>query len=110
MKQLSFLWLVSVLLFGCSQLGLAPAQTFEQKLAYGYGNHTAVLKATTDALNAKTLKSADGEQVLKLATESRTLLDAARVANSSGDVTTANGKLLLAVQILEQLQVYLRSH
>jgi hypothetical protein len=48
-------------------------------------------------------------QVLKLADESRALLDAARAAAKVGDPTTANGKLVLATSILTQLQTYLRS-
>ena len=107
--KLHYLLFMLALLAGCAQLGLAPAQTFEQKLAYAYGTHTAVLNAATSALDAKTLKSTDAEQVIKLATESRVLLDAAKSANAVGDVNTANGKLLLGVQILEQLQIYLRA-
>jgi hypothetical protein len=98
-----------VCLAGCAQLGLAPAQNFEQKLAYAYGVHTAVLNATVSALDAKTIKSTDAEQVQTLATQSRSLLDAAKVASAGGDLTTANAKLLLGTQILEQLQAYLRS-
>ena len=109
LKSYYFL-LVLVCAAGCAQLGLAPAQTFDQKLAYAYGVHTAVLNATTSALNAKTLKSTDAEQVQTLAGQSRQLLDAAKSASSVGDITTANGKLLLGTQILEQLQTYLRSH
>lgn len=101
---------VLLLIAGCAQLGLAPADSFDKKLAYAYGAHTAVLKATTSALSAGTLKSTDAEQVQALATQSRALLDGAHVASKSGDVTTANGKLLLATNILEQLQAYLRSH
>lgn len=98
-----------VCLSACAQLGLAPAQTFDEKLAYAYGTHTAVLKAATLALNAKTISSKDAEQVAKLADESRQLLDAAHVAENSGDITTANGRLLLATNVLEQLQVFLRA-
>jgi hypothetical protein len=101
-------YLLILLLSGCAQLGLAPAQNFDQKLAYAYGTHTAVLNATTASLNGKSITSADAEQVLKLANESRTLLDAARAAAGAGDPSTANGKLALATSILTQLQAYLR--
>lgn len=111
MKNLKSYYVVALLvcLAGCAQLGLAPAQSFDQKLAYSYGAHTAVLKATTSALKAKSISSADAEHVAALADQSRQLLDAAKVASTGGDVTTATGRLLLATQILEQLQVYLRS-
>jgi len=100
---------VLLLIAGCAELGLAPADTFDKKLAYAYGVHTAVVKATTSALDAKTLKSTDAEQVASLSAQSRTLLDGALAASKTGDITTANGKLLLATNILEQLQAYLRS-
>lgn len=96
-------------LVACAQMGLAPAKTFDEKLAYAYGTHTAVLQAAASAVSNKELSSADGVQVLKLADESRTLLDAAKMASGLGDMSTANGKLLLATSILTQLQAYLRS-
>jgi hypothetical protein len=108
MRQLQYAFFF-LLIAGCAALGLAPAQTFEQKLAYGYGTYTAVQQAATQALADHVLSSADGGQVLKLADESRTLLDGARAANKVGDLTTANGKLALATQVLVQLQTYLRS-
>jgi hypothetical protein len=105
-KQWRYLWLL--LLVGCAALGIAPAQTFDQKLAYAYGTHTAVVQAATQALNDKTITSTDALQVLKLADESRALLDASRAALKVGDPTTANGKLVLATSILTELQTYLR--
>lgn len=106
-KRLNYLWLL--VLVGCASLGMAPAQTFDQKLAYAYGTHTAVVQAATQALNDKTITSTDALQVLKLADESRALLDASRAALAAGDPATANGRLALATQILVQLQSYLRS-
>lgn len=103
---------LALLLFvcaACAQLGLAPAQSFDQKLAYAYGTVTAVTQAATAALNSKDITSADAEQILRLRDESRSILDAAKVASSVGDTTTANGKLLLATSILTQLQAYLNS-
>jgi hypothetical protein len=102
-------YVLLLLLAGCAQLGLSPARNFDDKLAYAYGTHTAVQQATTQSLNASDITSADASQVLKLADESRTLLDAAKAASSVGDINTASGKLLLATSILEQLQAYLRS-
>lgn len=94
---------------GCAGLGLAPAQNFEQKLAYAYGTHTAVQQAAIQALNDKALSSTDALQVLKLADESRTLLDQARAVSKLGDLSGADGKLVLATQILVNLQAYLRA-
>lgn len=99
--------LVILLLTGCAQLGLAPAQTFDQKLAYAYGTHTAVVQAAAGAVTSKALSKDDGTKVLALADQSRALLDAAKIA---GDPTEAGNKLLLATAILTQLQAYLQSH
>ncbi len=104
-----YVMLVLVCAAGCAQLGLAPAQNFEQKLAYAYGVHTAVVNAAATALETKAIKSTDAEQVQTFSIQSRQLLDAAKLASAGGDLTTANAKLLFGTQILEQLQVYLRS-
>ena len=95
-----------VTLVACAQLGLSSAKTFDQKLAYAYGTHTAVLQSAAAAVNAKTLSPTDGEEVLKLADESRALLDAAKAA---GDTATGGSKLALATTILTQLQTYLNA-
>jgi hypothetical protein len=103
------LYIALLLLTGCASLGLQTPQTFDQKLAYAYGTHIAVQKAAAASLNAKEISSDEAKQVLKLADESRQLLDAAGAASSAGDISSADGKLLLATSILTQLQTYLRS-
>ena len=105
----AFMLAACALLVGCAQLGLAPAKSFEDKLAYAYGSHAAVQTAAAQALDAREISSADGEAVLALADQSRVLLDAARTANLAGDVTTAEGRLALASSVLTQLETYLRS-
>ena len=94
-------------LAACGTLFVAP-QSFSERLAAGYLAHTAVLTATTNALNAGDISSADAEHVQKIATEARTVLDAAKLANSAGDVQTAQGRLSMAVAIIGSLQTYLR--
>lgn len=94
---------------GCSSLGMAPAQSFNDRLAYSYGTHTAVLTATTQSLEAGEIGSQDAARVLKIADEARTTLDAAKLANGIGDMKTAEGRLQLATTILTQLQTYLRA-
>lgn len=105
----AFMLAACVLLAGCQQLGLAPAASFESKLAYAYGSHAAVQSAAAQALDAHELSSADGTAVLQLADQSRALLDAARAANAAGDTATADGRLMLASSVLTQLEAYLRS-
>lgn len=103
-------WVAAVLSFitGCASLGLAPADSFDARLAYAYGTHTAVLQAASAAVNAGTLSKQDGATVLTLATQSRVLLDSARAVEST-DPTTAAGRLQLATQVLTQIQTYLQS-
>lgn len=93
---------------GCASLGLAPADSFDARLAYAYGTHTAVLQAASAAVSAGTISKKDGETVLSLATQSRALLDSARAVENT-DPATAAGRLTLAVNVLTQIQTYLQS-
>ncbi len=99
-----------VLLSACSSLGLAPAQTFNQKLAYAYGTHTAVMQAAASSVQEGSLSGDDATQVLKMADESKVILDSARGLYASGDATGANNKLALALAALTATQTYLKSH
>lgn len=99
-----------LLIAACAQMGVAPAQTFNQKLAYGVGMHTAVLQATTSAVTSGALSSSDAEAVLKQADTARSVLDAAAAANTVGDLTSANNKLALALAALTTLQNYMNTH
>jgi hypothetical protein len=97
------------LILGCAQLGLQPAQTVPQKIAYAYGVHTAVLTAAASSLAAKTIDVPTAKEVATLADQSRALLDSAKaIADSGGDLTAASSKLALATAILTQLQTYLQ--
>jgi hypothetical protein len=102
------LLLLPLLLVLSACAALAPAKSFDDRLAYAYGAHTAVLAAAANSLSVHELSSTDAEQVLKLADDSRRVLDAARLAAGAGDVKTAEGQLALATNILTQLQTYLR--
>lgn len=95
-------------LVACASLGLAPAQTFDQKLAYAYGTHAAVLETAAPAVQAGTLSAAEGASVLKLADSARALLDAAKSLESTNP-SGASAKLALASAILVQLQDYLNT-
>lgn len=100
--------LVLSLLCSCAQLGIAPAQSFEQKLAYAEQVDTSVLSASTAALRAQQISNSDHEQVIKLADQAKGLIDSAKLLSTS-DPTAANGKLALATAVLQQLQAYLNS-
>lgn len=98
-----------LVLVGCQSVGLAPAQSFDQKLAYAYGVHTAVEQAAAQAVSTGTLSKVDGTAILSMADQSKTLLDDAKVLEAT-DATTAGNKLALAVTVLTQVQSYIQSH
>jgi hypothetical protein len=97
-----------LLLAGCASLGLAPASSITDRVAYAYGSHTAVLQSATAALEAGDIGVEDAQRVLKVADQARDALDAAKLAIDAGDVSTAEGRLQLALSILTELQAYLR--
>jgi len=99
----ALLWLLTA----CTSVGLQPAQSFEQRLAYAYGMHTAVLTATANAVEAGQLDNEDAAAVLRLSDEARAALDASRLAAQAGSMTTAESRLALATSILTELQKYL---
>ncbi len=97
------------LLAACAQLGLAPASTFEERLAYAVSQNAAVRNAAAVSLERQEIALEDAQRVLKITDEVRTSLDAAKVAAGAGDVSTAEGRLQLATAILVELQNYLRN-
>lgn len=99
-----------LILGSCAQLGLTTPQGFDQQLASAYGIHTAVISATTTALTAGSLSSADATQVQTIAVTSRTLLDTAKTAEVAGDTVGAQKNLVLATSALQALQTYLNNH
>jgi len=98
-----------MLLTACAQVGLAPAETFDQKLAYGYSTVTAVRTSAAQALNAGSIDITDAKQALSVTDGARSALDAAGTAFRSGDTATATGKLEAATALLTQLQAYLNA-
>lgn len=101
------LMLAVIGLSGCAALGLATPKGFDQQLAQAYGVHTAVLQATTTAVNARSLSSEEAVQVKTQADSARALLDAARAAETTGNTAGANSDLTLAISALTALQTYL---
>lgn len=104
-----FILSVSLFLVGCSALGLAPATTFDTRLANAYGVYTAVNQATTTAHDNGALSDADALAVQGLQKNSRTLLDTARSLEQSNP-TGAQNNLTLALSALTAVQSYLNNH
>jgi hypothetical protein len=101
--------LVLALIAGCAALGLATPKTLDERLSYAYEQHTAALQTIASSTNQKLITSADAVSMLAIADQSRLLLDAARSATTAGDVSTAEGRLVLATNVLRELQTYLRT-
>lgn len=91
-------------ILACSQLGLAPAENLEQKIAYAYGTNTGVRNAAASALENGRLGKSEAVAVLEITNQVRSLLDASKAALGAGDVATAEGRLTLAVSLLTALQ------
>jgi hypothetical protein len=98
-----------LILTACASLGLAPASSFEERLAYAVSQNAAVRDTAAVSLENNELSLEDARRVLKITDEVRTALEAARLASGAGDVSTAEGRLQLATSILVNLQAYLRS-
>lgn len=108
MRKVLFLPLL-LILTACASLGLAPASSFEGRLAYAVSQNAAVRNTAAVSLEHQEISLEDAQRVLKITDEVRTVLDAARLAAGAGDVSTAEGRLQLATSILVDLQAYLRN-
>lgn len=106
---------------GCVALGLQTADTFNQKLAYAYGQATAARKGATSVINAScpTPESftspackeaaADGKHIQSMAEEARQGLDLAKTYAAAGNLQQASVQLQLESATLTALQAYLLS-
>src|SRR5882762_9274818 len=118
MKPLGLVSIV-LLLSGCAYLRLQTADTFNQKLAYSYGQVTAARKGATAVVNASCptpdkfatpacqTAVADGKHVQAMADEARQGLDLAKTYAAAGNLTQANIQLQLESAALTALSTYL---
>lgn len=121
MKKLLSVVILVPLISGCAALGLQTADTFNQKLAYSYGQVTASRKGATAVVNAScptpdTFTSAaclsavaDGKHIQQMADEARKGLDLAKAYAVAGNLQQANVQLQLESAALTALQAYLLS-
>lgn len=92
---------------GCAVFGpTASPQSFDERLAAAQIAETAVVKAATDGVNAGTLSSAHGDQVLGTAREIDGYILGAKQAQVAGDTATAGNSLQLAMTALTALQAF----
>lgn len=97
---------LTLVLSACA--AFAPPKSLDQRMAYAYATHTAVLSAAASSVAAGELSPSDGQQVLALADQSRRILDGARLAAGAGDISQAEGQLRLATSVLLELQRHIR--
>lgn len=93
-------------LSSCAALGLTPAASADESIAYGYGLYTALESALSSSLAAGEVTKSTAIAVDEKAGGARALLDAARAAetvNPSGAATD----LASATNVLEALQAWL---
>lgn len=104
-RRYNALALMAVLVAGCASF-TAP-KSFDQQLAVAYSVHTAVLDTAADGVNNGLISVSDGQTVLKIADQARLLLDTARAAEKLGDTKTAEERLTLGIDVLQNLQAFL---
>jgi hypothetical protein len=95
-----------LLLVSCAQLGVPAPQTFNEKLAAGYGAVTQVRTTATTLLEAKKISSDDAHNVLVTTDAARQGLDVAR-SLSKTDTSAAEGKVNAIRTTLTALAGYL---
>jgi len=108
MKKL-LVGMLFVVLAGCSSLGLTPATSPSQGLAYSYGTVAAIRSSAAAALTAGTITTAQGQQVLDLTDKARAALDAGELVAVSAPTNTTGivGYLTTATELLTQAQALL---
>jgi len=99
----------TLVLQGCQSLGLQQPANLTQRIDHAYGNVTAVVNTAIAGRERGQLSKDEGEFVSALAKDARVVLRAADTLNGVGDTRGAEGRLLLALGILAQLDNYLNS-
>jgi anti-sigma factor ChrR (cupin superfamily) len=92
------------LLVACASLGLAPAQSFDDRVAYANGTLTAVTNTTVTASQHRRITLEETKEARELIGNARFFLD---TAQRSGDAPEGQQNLALAIAVLENLQLYL---
>lgn len=104
--RLFVLFLSTLLLSAC--VSLEAPKSFNERLAYGYASVAASRATATAMLERGRITVADARNAQALADQSRTALDIARGAFTSGDLSTAESQLNLALSVLTSLEAFLK--
>lgn len=107
MKSL-FLSVLFVLLSACSAMGVAPASSPSQAVAYGYGEVAALRQQADNGLQSGAISTATAQQVLALTDKARSALDVTEVAiNAGAPDNTVASDLQIATSLITQIQALL---
>lgn len=107
LKMLAATWML-VLVAACTTLGLAPAQSPSEGLAYAYGAVAAARSTAAQELQSGQITTATAQKVLALTDQARGELDAGQqVLTAGGATTTVMQDLQLATALLTQVQAML---
>jgi hypothetical protein len=99
--------LLLLVLSACTTLGLEPAQSLQDRVAYVTSGADALVVTATNELAAHSISSADAQYV---STAGRQLSPLLAAVVSDPDPKSAEGRLQLAESTLKQLQAYVASH
>lgn len=95
--------LVLALMAGCAATGTVAPQSLDEGLAYAESQVTAFEQSAATAVSSGALKPANAAKLLPIADQATAAIAAAKLAEGTGDLSTAQGKLALATSLLSQL-------
>lgn len=105
-----YAYTLALALAGCASMGVVAPQSLDESLASAEAQVSGLEQSAAQAVAAGTIKPADAKQVLTFGDQAVAAITAAKAAESTGDTTTAQGKLALATSLLAQLASYLTAH
>lgn len=93
----------------CANLGLEQPKSFRDDYVYAVNQVTAVRDSATQLLERRAISIKDAEYVLNTSREARGYLDTAKSVYEAGDTLKGQSGILLATNVLTQLQTFLNS-
>lgn len=109
MRQLPKLFTAFLLFFSltaCQALQLTEPETFSQKWSYALTANASIRTAAATAVDSEILSMEKGEYALRSTDAIRSLLDES-LELSKTDISTAEGKLSAAQDLIEAIKSYL---
>jgi hypothetical protein len=109
MKGLKFYLLVALAALVGACATLTAPRNLDDSIAYGYSQIAAARGTAAALLDRGAIGVAEAQRVQSQSDQARAALDTARIARGSGDIGNAENQLKLALDILLQLETYLKS-